>query len=201
MQTALPEQTQAISSKGNCSKFYYTNPFFWWNTNTWVCSQLLVAFNVEKQKRASGFHISGIVNGTGQPVILSPVTANSRCLGKADYPPHITRPGGPSRAHSPQHAAAQGSPAGGVVLVSSSPFFSPVTCPIVFWPHINFWYAVGCLMRSQAARSSYSSAALVLSPAMDTFVRGSEQWFLSHFLQVTEEDRLHPRALGLSLST
>lgn len=139
-------------------------------------------------------------------MILSPVRANSRCLGKEDYRPHVTQQGGPSRVHSPQHAAAQGSPAGGVVPVSSSPFFPPITCPVVFWTHVNFWYAVGCVIRSQAARkSSYSSSASLLSPVMDSFAacttRGSEQLFLGHLLQVKEEDRLHPRALGLCLST
>lgn len=117
----------------------------------------------------------------------------------------MTWRGGPSRVRSPQHAAAQGAPAEGVVFVSSSPFFPSATCPVVFWTHINFWYTVGCLIWSQAARkSSYSSSASFLSPAMNAFAacttRGSEQSFLNHLLQVKEEV-LHPRALGLSLST
>jgi len=124
-------------------------------------------------------------------VSLPPVTAKSRYLGKEDFQPHITQRGGPSWVRSPQYAAAQGSPARGAVFVSSSPFSPPLTCPVVFWTHVNFWYTVDCLVWSQAARKcSYSSSASFLSPAMDTFAActtgGSEQSFLSHLLQVKE---------------
>lgn len=151
MQTALPKlaikQTQAISPKGNCSKCYCTSSFYGGTLVREFVSSIssLYCGKAEISLRLSHKQDS---YGTDQPMILSPVTANSRCLGKEDYQPHVTRQGGPSRVHSPQHAVAQGYPTGGVVLVSSSVFFSPIMCPVVFWPHINFWYTVGCLIRS-----------------------------------------------------